>query len=349
VLVGLWRFYFNQARLLTAQELAEQCFALAQHLQDPVALQESHVVLGSTLIHLGELRAAQAHLTQGVALYDRNLCRPLAFSRGTDLGVVGLSRTAWVLWMLGYADQAVTMSQRALALAQELSHTASLTFAMFLAAVVHQCRREAQHVQEQAEAVIALSREHGFAHWVGGGMLLRGWALAQQGVMEEGIAQLQEGHSVWLALGTELGKTQILARLAEAYGQAGRTAEGLRVLDEALAALHKNAERHYEAELYRLQGDLVLQHAMTQQGLGTRPVADPGEAEMHFRRAIDVARRQQAKFQELRAVMSLSRLWQRQEKYRAARSTLEEIYHWFTEGFDTPDLRNARALLDALP
>jgi predicted ATPase len=262
---------------------------------------------------------------------------------------VCLSRGAWPSWMLGYADQALTMSDKALALAEELSHASSRAFALFFAAVLRQCRREARCVQEQAEAMIALSTEHGFVQWIAGGVLLRGWALTQQGMVEEGITQIQQGHSAWLADRNQLGKTQIFARLAEVYGQAGRTEEGLRALAEAFAALDKNAERHYEAELYRLQGDLVLQQALQQQVPGTPPRAGHSEAETHFRRAIDVARSQHAKFQELRAVMSLSRLWQMQGKYTAARSMLEETYSWFTEGFDTPDLSSARVLLDALP
>jgi class 3 adenylate cyclase/DNA-binding winged helix-turn-helix (wHTH) protein/predicted ATPase len=348
-LIGLWRFYFSQARLLTARDLAEQCFALAQHLHDPVSLQEAHLALGSTLIHLGEWLPARAHLEQGVALYDPNLCRSRAFSRGTDPGVVCLSRGAWTLWMLGYADQALTMSHKALSLAQELSHASSLAFALFFAAVLRQCRREARRVQEHAEAMLALSTEHGFVQWISAGVLLRGWALTQQGMVEEGITQIQQGHNAWLALRNELGKTQILARLAEAYGKVGRTEEGLRVLIEAFAALHKNAERHYEAELHRLQGDLVLQQTLKQQVAGTPPRGGYSEAEMHFCRAIDVARRQHAKFQELRAVMSLTRLWQMQGKDTAARSMLQETYGWFTEGFDTPDLSSARALLAVLP
>jgi predicted ATPase len=240
------------------------------------------------------------------------------------------------------------MSHKALSLAQELSHASSLAFALFVAAVLRQCRREARCVQEQAEAVLALSTEHGFVQWIAGGVLLRGWALTQQGMVEEGITQMQEGHSVWLVDGNELGKTQILARLAEAYGKVGRTEEGMRLLAGAFATLHKNGERHYESELYRLQGDLVLQQLSKKQVPGTPSVVSHSEAEMHFRRAIDVARRQHAKFQELRAVMSLSRLWQRQGKYTAARSMLEETYSWFTEGFDTPDLQGARTLLDTL-
>jgi class 3 adenylate cyclase/DNA-binding winged helix-turn-helix (wHTH) protein/predicted ATPase len=347
-LLGLWRFHFSQARLLKAQELAEQCLALAQYLHDPLALHEAHVALGSTYIHLGELRSARAHLEQGVTLYDRERCRPLAFSRGTDPGIVGLSRAAWTLWMLGYAEQALAMSQQALSLAGEVSHPASLVFAVFFAAVLSQCRREAPRTQEQAEVLLALSREHGFHYWIAAGLLLRGWALTQRGMMEEGLAQLQEGHRAWLAIGNELGKTQILARLAEAYGQAGRTDDGLRAVTEALVAMDKNAECHYAADIYRLQGELLLQQAQEQQGLSTAPLATQREAEVYIQRAREMAQHQHAKFQELRAAMTLSRLWQMQGKQTEAWSMLGSTYHWFTEGFDTPDLVNARALLDAL-
>lgn len=346
--IGLWRSYFSQSWLERARASAEQCLTLAQHLQDPVSLQLAHMTLGSTLIHLGEWVSARVHLEQGIALYDPQQYRMRAFSRPNDPGVVCLSRGAWALWMLGYADQALTMGHKALSLARESSHASSLTFALFFSAVLHQCRREARRVQEQAEAMLALSPEHGFVQRIAGGVLLRGWALTQQGMVEEGITQIQEGLSAWLADGSELGKTQILARLAEAYEKVGRTEEGLRALAEAFAALDKNAERHYEAELYRLQGDLVLQQALQQQVPGTPPRAGHSEAETHFCRAIDVARRQHAKFQELRAVMSLSRLWQAQGKYTEARTMLQETYGWFTEGFDTADLQEAKALLEEL-
>ena len=344
VLVGLWRVHFSQGRLQRARELGEQCFILAQRLQDQGALQQAYLALGSTSIHIGELRAAHVHLEHGIALYDPHRGRQLAFSRGTDPGVICLSRQSWILWMLGYAEQALTMSHKALALAQCLAQASSIVFALFFSAVLHQCRREGQQVQEQAEEVMRRATAQEFVHWLAAGTLLRGWALLQQGAVEEGIAQLQQGHSVWLAVGNELGKTQILARLAEAYGQAGRPEEGLGVLADAFGAMQKNAERHYESDLYRLKGDLLLQHAAVQ----PPPVPCQLEAETCFQQAIAVARRQGAKFLELRAVMSLGRLWQAQGKREEARQMLQETYHWFTEGFDTPDLQGAKMLLEAL-
>ena len=346
-LIGLWRFYFSQSRLERARELAEQCFTLAQCLQDVRLLQEAHMALGSTLLHLGEHIAARASLEQGIALYDPQHCRILAFSRGSDPGVACLARVAWTLWFLGYAEQALARSHEALALAKDMSHAYSLAFALHLAGVLHQCRREVQVVQAWAEAEMVLSSAQGFLYWSEGGMIRRGWALVQQGALEEGIAQLRQGLNAWLARGNNLGKTHVLARLAEAYGKAGQPAEGLSVLAEALAAVRNHAEHLYEAELYRLKGELLLQSGVR----GLEPEDCPSrmaEVEACFRQALDIAHHQQAKSLELRAAMSLARLWQAQGKRVEACQMLTTIYSWFTEGFDTPDLQEAKALLAAL-
>jgi class 3 adenylate cyclase/tetratricopeptide (TPR) repeat protein len=346
-LIGLWRFYFSQSRLERARELAEQCFTLAQHLQDVRLLQEAHMALGSTLLHLGEYVAARAALEQGIALYDPQQCRILAFSRSTDPGVQCLARVAWTLWMLGYAEQALERSREALALAQDMSHAYSLALALHFAGILHQCRREAQSVREWAEAQMALSGAQGFVEWLEGGMIRHGWALVQQGVVEEGITQLRQGLDSWLSRGNNLGKIHILVRLAEAYGKAGQIAEGLSVLEEALAAVRNNAEHLYEAELYRLKGELLLQSGVR----GLEPEDCPAriaEVEACFRQALDIAHHQQAKSLELRATMSLARLWQVQGKRAEACQMLTAIYSWFTEGFDTPDLQEAKALLAAL-
>jgi class 3 adenylate cyclase/predicted ATPase len=337
-LVGLWRFYISQAKLRTAHEVAEQGFLLAQRMQDPVLLQEAHLMLGSVFFYRGDLVSARAHLEQGIALYDPQQNRSLAFSGGTDPGVACLSWMAWTQWMLGYPDQGLARSREALSLAQELSHAYSRGFALHFAALFHYSRREVQLVQERTEAAIALSREQGFVRWLGGGMIMRGWALAEQGAVEEGIAQLRQGLSIWRHMGGELGLPHFFAMLADACGKRGQTEEVLCLLDEALAVGNKNEERRYEAELYRLKGEMLLQ----------QDVLDEQQAETCFQHALDLARHQQAKSLELRAVMSLSRLWQRQSKRDAAHRLLTEIYHWYTEGLDTPDLQAARVLLEAL-
>jgi tetratricopeptide (TPR) repeat protein len=362
-LLGLWRIYLAQARFQTARELAEQCCTLAQRMPNPASLQEAHVILGTTLYYLGELVSARAHLEQGIALYYSHHGRPLASSRETDPGVACLATMSWVLWMLGYPDQALTRSREACALAQQLAQPYSLAYALALASGLSKFRREAQRTREQAEATIALAREQGFVGWLSVGMAWRGWALVEQGAVQEGLAQINE--AMRLAVRGELGQSQRPVRLAEIYGKAGQADEGLRVLAEASAAISKTDERRFEAEVYRLKGELLLQRALEQDtrqaaALETSPsteaehtgVTDASplhiEAETCFRQAIEVARSQQAKSLELRAVMSLTRLWQQQGKRKEAYDMLERIYSWFTEGFDTRDLQEARALIEVL-
>jgi predicted ATPase len=339
VLHGLYRFYHIRGELQTAREVGEQVLSLAQSAHDPVLLlPEAHRALGVTLFFLGELVPARAHLEQGIAFYDPRQHCSHTFLYGSDPGMVCLVHAAWVLWCLGYPDQAMQRSYEARALAQEVSHPFNLAFALNFTARLHQYRREGQVAKEQAEAAIALATEHGFPFWVAWGTILRGWALVEEGQGEEGIAQMRQGLAAYLATGAELSWPYWLALLTEAYGKAGQTDEGLTVLAEALAVAHKNEERFYEAELYRLKGELLLQ----QTALGEQ------QAETCFRQAFDVARHQQAKSLELRAAMSLGRLWQRQGKREEAHELLAPIYGWFTEGFDTADLREAKALLEEL-
>jgi predicted ATPase len=237
-------------------------------------------------------------------------------------------------------------NHKALALAQKLSHPPSLAFALTDAAWLHQCRREAHAAQEQAEAAIALCAEQGIPFFLANGTVVRGWALAQRGQIEEGIAQVRQGMTAWQAMGAEGAQSWWLALLAEVYGKRGQSEEGLTALTEALTLVEKNDERVYEAELYRLKGTLVLQS--TVRGPASPNPNPQTEAEAYFLKAIEISQRQQAKSLELRAVISLSRLWQSQERKDAARQLLADIYGWFTEGFDTKDLQEAKALLDEL-
>jgi predicted ATPase len=255
---------------------------------------------------------------------------------GDDPGVTCLCYAAWALWFLGYPDQALNKSQEALTLAQELSHPYSLAHALSLAAISHQFRREGQATQMLVEDATALSLKHGFPFWLASGTVLLGWALTEQGNREAGIAEIREGLSAWRRMGIEVGRTYFLALLAEAYQKVGQAAEGLAVIAEALSVV-SGIGRWWEAELYRLKGELLL--AQSVGGI---------EADECFRQAIEIARRQGAKSLELRAVMSLSRLWRAQGKHVEARQLLAEIYSWFTEGFDTADLKEARALLQML-
>jgi TOMM system kinase/cyclase fusion protein len=338
VLKGLRVFYHLRGEFQTARELGEQCLSLAQRQHDPALLLEAHRALAPTLYCLGELASARAHLEEGMALYDPQQHRAHAFLYGEDPGVGCRSYAAWVLWELGHPDQALQQSHEALTRARELAHPHSLAYALFYGAVLHQFRREGQAAHERAETLMVLSAEQGFALWGARGTILRGWTLALQGQGVEGIAQMRTGLAGYTTTGATLLQPYWLALLAEAYGIAGRTEEGLRALAGALAAVHRTGERFYEAELYRLKGELLL----------TRSADDQAAATTCFQHALAVARRQQAKSLELRAAMSLSRLWQQQGKRDAAHELLAPIYGWFTEGFDTADLKEAKALLEEL-
>jgi TOMM system kinase/cyclase fusion protein len=338
VLFGLWRFYLVRAEYQTARELAEQCFRLAQRVQAPALRLAAHFALGVSVLWLGEIARARAHLEHSIALYDPQEHRALAFRAGLDLAVWGLSHLAQALWLLGYPDQALRQNHAALTLAQELSHPPSLAAVLFYIATIHGYRQEAHATQEQAEAAMALASDQGFPQWLTGGMILRGWALAMQGRGEEGVAQLRQALAAWRAMGAGLAVSHWLVLLAEAYRQAGQAEEGLRLLDEALAHVDHTGERHYAAEVHWLKGELLLRQA----------IPDEAQAEISLHQALAVAHHQQAKSWELRAAMSLARLWQSQGKRQEAYDLLAPVYNWFTEGFDTTDLQEAKALLDEL-
>jgi predicted ATPase len=346
-LYGLYYFHVIRAEFQLAREQAEQLLHLAQRLQDPSLLLVAHQALAGALFHLGEITLTHAHLEQGMALYDPQQYHALAFRYGIDLGVYFLAYAARPLWLLGFPDQARTSIREALRLAHQLVHPFSLAFTLHWAATTHQLRREAPAAQEQAEAAMAFSREQGFALWVPGGTVLRGWALTEQGQTQEGISQMRQGIAAWQGTGAEVDRPYYLALLAEVYGQAGRIMEGLHVLGEALAVMNTIGERYYEAELYRLKGEL-LRKAEAHSLESTGPNLPEEAAEACFRQALAVARRQQAKSLELRAAVSLSRLWQQQGKRDEARELLAPVYGWFTEGFETADLQEAKALLEEL-
>jgi predicted ATPase len=355
VLRGLRFFYNQRAELQRAYELGEQMLRLAQRLQDTTLLVEAHAALGATLFARGELTASQAHVEQGTALYDLQQHRPLTLLYGQDAGVTCLEYASWTLWALGYPDQALKKSQEAIALAQELSHPFSLAFALGGAVLLRQIRRAWQENQDQTERMMTLCHEQGFRFVLAVGTIQRGWVLAEQGQAEEGIAQIHQGIVAMRATGSELGQPHRLGLLAEVYGKEGWAKEGLTLLAEALAAVDRTGERSHEADLYRLKGDLTLQQQFQVSGSKFQVAApqpltpDPqGEAEACFRKALDIARQQQAKSWELRASTSLARLWQQQGKRAEAHKLLSGIYNWFTEGFDTKDLQEAKALLEEL-
>jgi DNA-binding NtrC family response regulator/class 3 adenylate cyclase/predicted ATPase len=335
-LVGLWRFHLNSAKLGVAHDLGQQCLAVAEQVQDARLLQEAHQMLGSVFLYQGELVSARRHLEQGADLDTLPQNRAAVFRRGTEPGIVCRCRLAWTLWMLGYPDQAVARIEEALARARDLSHAPSLAFAFHYAAVLHQSRREPHLAQRWAEATIALANEHRFVYWLAAGMCVRGWALAEQGALDEGIAELRQGLASWRSIRIELATLHMLARMAEAHRNAGHVDEALSVLDEGAGPAHRgNEERHYAAELHRLRGELLLQQT----------VPDERRAEACFQRAFEIAEQQRGRSLQLRAALSLGRLWQRDARSVDARRLVTAVYGWFTEGQDTPDLQEARAFL----
>ncbi len=274
-----------------------------------------------------------------LSLYDPERHRPLAFGYfGVDAGVRCLLYAAWTLWQLGYPNQALKRGNEALALAQGLSHPLSLAFAEYWVGALRQFRREARAAQESAEGAIALCTERGLTEVLALATTLRGWAMAQQGRNEEGIAQIQEGLAVYRATGTEVARPYFLCLLAEACTQTGRLDEGLSALTEALAAANEHEDRHYEPEAHRLKGELLLK----------QNDSNTEEAQNCFQRAVEIARKQSAKSFELRATTSIARLLAKQGCRDEARTMLADIYGWFTEGFATADLKDAKALLDEL-
>jgi predicted ATPase len=339
VLRGLWFFSLNRGDLRSAQELAEQLLALGESSRDPSLLVEAHFARGTTLYWVGDFASARDHLESVIQLYDPDIHRSHAFVYGQDPGVYSTCWLALTSWLSGYPDRALERSNQALARAHELAHPFSLALALFHAAILHQLRREPQQTESRNDAVITLSAERGFSFWLWLALIWRGWAIAQQGRGAEGIAQIREGLAVFRGGGAELGVPWFLALLSEVLRNESRAEEALNLLAEALAVSGKNGNQNYDAEIYRLKGELLLT---------STNAANRNEAESCFRHAIDIARRQQAKSWELRAVTSLSRLLQTQGKKAEACSTLAEIYGWFTEGFDTADLKDAKALLEEL-
>lgn len=336
LLHGLHRFYYMRGEWPAARQTGEQLMELAQQSQEPVLQAEAPRALGMTLWHQGEFTTAQQHFEQGIAAYKPSLHTHYLQLSGQDPGMICTAYTAWGQWMLGYPNRAAAQLDRCLALAQTFDHPFTLIYALQYAAVFHQFRRDAVATLTQAEAIIALAQQHGFTYYLGWGAILRGWAQVQQGQQAAGIAGLQQGLVSWQATGATLARHYYYGLLADAYLAIGHAEAGLAAVADGLATIPSSG-RFWEAELYRLQGELLL-----------RQPTQADQAESAFQQAIAIARRQDAKLLELRAVGSLSRLWQRQDKTATAYQWAQTAYDWFQEGFDTVDLQEAKSLLIAL-
>jgi predicted ATPase len=334
-LYGLYLFHLVRAQYADALELAEACLRLAKGQGDPGLEGLALWAVAVTRFYRGELVVARERGAQGEALYDPDQHTALAASYGRDFVAICRMMDGWASSLIGEPDRARRGLREALVLARRLGHRLSLAENLTVAAVGYAYLRESHSAGELAEEAVALATEQGFPYWWAEGTVVAGWALAAQGRAEEGLARLREGIGAWRASGAEVALSSFQALLAEAYVHAGEHEAALLAVDEGLRQVEATGERCYEAELYRLRGDLRRSESAV-------------EAERDFRHAIAVAQGQEAKALELRAATSLARLWRAQGKKEAARNLLAPVYSWFKEGFDAADLREAKALLDEL-
>ncbi|MBM3220355.1 MAG: hypothetical protein FJZ38_17060 [Candidatus Rokubacteria bacterium] len=334
--LGLAQFYLVRAELRTRRELAEELLEFAEREQSGAGLAVAHWLLANTSFHLGDPAVAHEHARQrDLAL--RQSPGPASQLFPKDFGVYALCYEASIVWLLGYPERAERANDGACGLAREQAHPFSEVIGLIHGALVHQYRREPDSCREAAERALAIAREQGFTHYVLFATLLRGWALVKHGQVHEGIALLREGLAGMRETGADLRRPYFLTMMAEAQGHGGDVDQGLAALDEAMAVSERTGERWGEAEQHRMRGELLLRHVNP----------DEAGAEASFRTALAVAQRQQARSLELRAAVSLGRLWQARGKREDARRLVAEVYGRMTEGLDTPDLRDAQDLVRA--
>lgn len=359
ILFGLWLSYLVRAKLQTARELGEQCLVMAQQQENAVLEVEAHRALGATLYYLGELKMAHAHVEAGIACYDPHQHPVHAFFHYlADPGMTLRSYAAPLLWCLGYPEQAVAKLQAAQQMGEERPHPFSQVVSLHFGALLYQQRRDVEKVNTYATELVAICQEHGFSVWEPTGKIMKGWALQQNsnGTHEEGIALIQEGIAEWESNRSRVLRPVYLGMLAHACGQADKIQDGLQAVEKALAAGAESGERTNEAELYRLKGELLLKSEIVSTTSANTSIktieksscASEREAEKCFQKALTIAQHQEARLWELRTAVSLSKLMITQNRQDAAYALLKPIYEWFTEGFETVDLVEARDMLKIL-
>jgi predicted ATPase len=334
VLFGLCMYYMVHGDIERARVEEERFLSLAQQAGDMGYVLGSHFLLGASHLYQADLERSHWHLEQAITLYDQGRDRGLASRQGHDPAVVSLLYLSWVLWFQGYPEQATIRMEAGLRLAESLRHPHTSTLAAFFASTFHQLMGQWPQCQAEAERALALAGRGQFPFWHAGCTMLRGSALAQQGRVDEGIAVLQEGLAGWQATGSQLALPYFRARLAEAFLVAGRGAEGLEALEQSFSHME---EVWWFAEQYRLRAELLLLAPDTE-----------AEAEILMRTALEMARSQESRSLELRAAVSLAGLLQKLGRAAEGRDLLAECYAWFSEGFDTADLREAKELLERL-
>jgi predicted ATPase len=331
-LFGMWRFYIGRGDCTITRDLGRQLLDIGKSGDDASTVVLGHYGLGFALFCYGDLQGAREQLEDGDKLYDTSMRDNLSFRLGQDPGVACLSYCALALWVLGYPDQARRANLEAIELADRLSHPFSQVYALSLACQVLQHRGEVDEVLKMSETAIGIAQEQGFAVWIASPSIFKGWAKARQGSAREGAHEVNAAMEAIVKAGMEMRRPYYLALAAECLTSADQFTEAGSVLDEALAIVAATDEHWSEAELLRLRGEIESRD-------------DVAAAEASFQAALELARRQEAKSWELRAAISLARLWHRQGRHDEARDILRPVHDWFTEGFDTPDLIEAGALL----
>jgi predicted ATPase len=337
VLYGLWISSFSGGAIATSLEHATNFLSFAQSQPSSGPLLIGHRTLALSLMLSGDYPAALAHFETAASLHRPDEHRDSAFQYGQDIGVTAFVQLSWALWHRGYPDQSARAADRALAYSRQLRHAHTLSHAFYFAGMAAAFARDVATACAHSNDCAAIASEHGFPFWAARGRILQGWAEAQRGEAATGIARIRDGLAAAGATGARRAPLS-LTLLAEALALAGKIEEGLAALDDALATAALSGETGWDAEIHRLRGELT----------GRLPYPDPAKAEDSFRTALAIAREQGTRGYELRAATSLARLWRKQGRRGEARELLAPVYGSFTEGFDTPDLKEAERLLDEL-
>jgi len=303
-----------------------------------VPLMIGHRLMGVSLTWTGNLVEGRTHYNQALALYDPTEHRPLAARFGQDVAIATLSQRSLALWMLGYPTAALADAEQAMTSAREIGETATLMYALFWASNVHIVRGNYARASALVDELISVADDAGAVQWNANGMMTRSWIFAFTGRASETVQTITSALSLWRSTGSTYWAPLLLSYLARAYAELGQFDEAWRSIREATTTVETTKERWFEAEIYRVAGEVALKS----------PEPDAAKAHAQFERALSVARQQQAKSWELRAAMSMARLWRDQGKWEEARELLAPVYGWFTEGFDTRDLKEAKVLLEEL-
>jgi class 3 adenylate cyclase/predicted ATPase len=338
ILLGLWTYYLAKSDFVAAGEMVKLCFAAAQDGDDPASLLVGHALGSATTLYLGDAIASLDHAEKGIALYDPDTHNQLAQRFGQNVGPLCADWGSWALWLLGYPDRAAEGNRQGLVLAEATKHPLSYATVLSHAAIYGWVRRDLEAAETHAEATIALTQEVGIPFRYIEALMTQGWALAEGDDAQRGRSMIRQGIKEWLNIDASRGMPLWLTMLAEAERRCGNTDSALATLEEAFAAIERTGERIWEPEIFRLKGVFLLD------GGDARLI----DTEASFEKAITIAQSQSTRSWELRAATSLAKLWHSQSKTRQAHDLLFPIYDWFTEGFDTPDVKNAKVLLDKL-